>query len=124
MQRICRTRWKKTVIGGTLEIKNSAQIKALPVCENQIESIALTIENLKSDFNNLLANLTPAGIMEQDEYEESLRNKVKANLIINHNKDDILLERYICAIICYAEIYQKKNKDIIWKILCYLQLSK
>lgn len=42
--------------------------------------------------------------------EESLLDKVKANLIINHNEDDILLKRYICAAICYAESYQKKEQ--------------
>lgn len=58
---------EKTVIGGTLEIKDGARVKGLPICENQSESIALTIEDLKSDFNNLLAKLKSAGIMEQDE---------------------------------------------------------
>lgn len=57
---------EKTVIGGTLEIKDGAQINGLPVCANQSASTAATVENLKSDFNSLLSKLKTAGLMEQD----------------------------------------------------------
>ncbi len=36
-----------------------------------------------------------------------LLDKVKANLILFHDKDDELLRGYINAAICYAESYQK-----------------
>ena len=36
----------------------------------------------------------------------TLLEKVKANLILQHNEDDALLEMYIAAAISYAESYQ------------------
>ena len=60
----------KTVIGGILEITESATVTGLPSipkAENQADSIATTISDLKSDFNDLLSKLKAAGLMEQDE---------------------------------------------------------
>ena len=57
---------EKTVIGGTLEIKEGAVISGLPTAENQTDSTASTISDLKSDFNNLLSKLKAAGLMKQD----------------------------------------------------------
>lgn len=65
----------KTVIGGTLEIKEEAIIIGLPfspltetpVLENQAESTAENIETLVLDFNSLLSKLKVAGLMEKDE---------------------------------------------------------
>lgn len=37
---------------------------------------------------------------------DTLLNKVKANLIIEHVMDDDLIEMYICAAVSYAESYQ------------------
>lgn len=37
---------------------------------------------------------------------DTLLEKVKANLILQHNEDDWLLQRYITAAISYAESYQ------------------
>ena len=37
---------------------------------------------------------------------QSLLEKVKANLIIEHNEDDKLIEHFITAAISYAESYQ------------------
>ena len=37
---------------------------------------------------------------------QSLLEKVKANLIIEHNEDDKLIEQFITAAISYAESYQ------------------
>lgn len=37
-----------------------------------------------------------------------LLDKVKLNLILEHGKDDEILENYILAAISYAESYQKK----------------
>ena len=37
-----------------------------------------------------------------------LLEKVKANLILQHNEDDALLQEYIKAAVAYAESYQKK----------------
>lgn len=57
---------EKTVIGGTLEIKEGAVISGLPMAENQTDSTASTISDLKSDFNDLLSKLKAAGLMKQD----------------------------------------------------------
>ena len=55
-----------TVIGGTLEIKEGASVTELPQAENQADSTATTIADLKSDFNSLLSKLKAAGLMESD----------------------------------------------------------
>ncbi len=39
---------------------------------------------------------------------DTLLEKVKANLILEHDEDDILLDSYITAAIAYAQSYQKK----------------
>lgn len=57
---------EKTVIGGTLEIKEGASITGLPCAENQAASVATTIADLKTDFNALLAKLKTAGLMTVD----------------------------------------------------------
>ena len=56
----------KLVIGGTLEIKEGASITGLPKAENQADSTASTIADLKSDFNSLLSKLKSSGLMEDD----------------------------------------------------------
>lgn len=38
-----------------------------------------------------------------------LLEKVKANLILQHSEDNIILQSYITAASAYAESYQKKN---------------
>ena len=54
------------MIGGTLEIKDGANISGFPICESQSESTASTIAELKSDFNALILKLKQAGLMKQD----------------------------------------------------------
>lgn len=57
-----------TVIGGTtLEIKEGASVTGFPQAENQANSIATTVADLKSDFNSLLSKLKSSGLMEDDE---------------------------------------------------------
>ena len=56
-----------TVIGGTLEIKEGASITGLPQAENQADSTASTVADLKSDFKSLLTKLKSSGLMEDDE---------------------------------------------------------
>mgnify|MGYP000846019654 FL=1 len=60
----------KTVIGGTLEIKEGATITGLPSSftplENQAASAADDITTLVSDFNALLLKLKAAGLMTAD----------------------------------------------------------
>ena len=56
-----------TVIGGTLEIKEGASVTGLPKAENQIDSTATTIADLKTDFNSLLSKLKLSGLMEDDQ---------------------------------------------------------
>ena len=66
---------EKTVIGGTLEVKEGATVTGLPstppveipVLENQADSEATDVEGLVEDFNSLLANLKAAGLMAADE---------------------------------------------------------
>jgi hypothetical protein len=57
---------EKTVIGGTLEIKDEATVVGLSLIENQSESTAITIEDLVTDFNALLSKLKTAGLMVDD----------------------------------------------------------
>lgn len=57
---------EKTVIGGTLEIKNGAVVTGLPVLDNQAASTAATIGDLVTDFNALLTKLKAAGLMIAD----------------------------------------------------------
>lgn len=57
---------EKTVIGGTLEIKDGAVVTGLPVLDNQAASTAATIEDLVTDFNALLTKLKAAGLMISD----------------------------------------------------------
>ena len=58
---------EKTVIGGTLEIKEGASVTGLPKVENQADSTATTIADLKTDFNSLLSKLKSSGLMEDDQ---------------------------------------------------------
>lgn len=55
-----------TVIGGTLEIKEGALLTGFPQAENQANSTASTIADLKSDFNSLLSKLKSSRLMEDD----------------------------------------------------------
>lgn len=52
-----------THIGGKLIIEPGAEVVGLPKAENQAESDATTIAELKKDFNTLLGKLTAAGVM-------------------------------------------------------------
>ena len=60
----------KTVIGGTLEIKEGATVTGLPSsltpAENQAPSVAEDITSLVADFNALLSKLKTAGLIEAD----------------------------------------------------------
>lgn len=58
---------EKTVIGGTLEIKEGASVTGLPASENQADSEATTIAGLVTDFNALLSKLKAAGLMAANE---------------------------------------------------------
>lgn len=57
---------EKTVIGGTLEIKEGAVVTGLPILDNQAASVATTVEDLVTDFNALLTKLKAAGLMISD----------------------------------------------------------
>lgn len=58
---------EKTVIGGTMKIKQRASVTGLPAAENQADSAATTIAGLVTDFNALLSKLKAAGLMAADE---------------------------------------------------------
>ena len=70
----------RLVIGGTLEVLDTASVTGLQTgyaspetagsvyqATNQAESAATTIADLKSDFNALLLKMKDAGIMAADE---------------------------------------------------------
>lgn len=61
---------EKTVIGGTLEIAEGGKVvgleSAFKQADNQNESTASTIAELKSDFNALILKLKQAGLMKQN----------------------------------------------------------
>ena len=57
---------EKTVIGGTLEIKQGASVTGLPAAANQADSEATTIAGLVTDFNALLTKLKAAGLMQDN----------------------------------------------------------
>ena len=56
----------KLVIGGTLELKESANLVGFPKSENQADSTATTVDDLKTDLNSLITKLKAAGLMEAD----------------------------------------------------------
>lgn len=58
---------EKTIIGGVLELKEKAILIGFPKVENQIDSTATTIADLKTDFNSLLSKLKSSGLMEDDQ---------------------------------------------------------
>ena len=57
---------EKTVIGGTLEIKEGASVTGLPLAANQSDSTASTVSGLKDSFNDLLTKLKDSGVMAPD----------------------------------------------------------
>jgi len=61
---------EKTVIGGTIEIENGAQLilggTPISPAAYQADSVASTIAALVIDFNGLLAKLRSAGLMESE----------------------------------------------------------
>lgn len=72
---------EKTVIGGTLEIKEGATVTGLPIAttsavgcvkqaENVSDSEATTVAQLVTAFNALLAKLRTAGILETPAVDE------------------------------------------------------
>ncbi len=74
----------KTVIGGTLEIKEGASVTGLPSAINQIASIATTVAGVKDDFNSLLLKLKDAGLMTPDSWN------VSVSKISTPNGDDLI----------------------------------
>jgi hypothetical protein len=71
---------EKTVIGGvlevkeggSLEIKEGAFLKGFPIASNQANSTAAKVNDLKDNFNDLLAKLKDAGFMEFDTWNVSV----------------------------------------------------
>jgi hypothetical protein len=80
---------EKTVIGGTLEIKEGASVTGLPTASNQAASTATTVAGLKEDFNTLLLKLKDAGIMIRDTWNVTVGKvptPIGDDLIVNQDK--------------------------------------
>ena len=61
-----------THIGGKLIIEEGGSVEGLPsvtlpIAENQADSTAASVDDLRADLNALLAKLKAAGLMEEDE---------------------------------------------------------
>lgn len=61
---------ERTVIGGTLEVNSDGRLifgeEELKPAEIQEDSVATTIADLKTDFNELLDKLRVAGLMKDE----------------------------------------------------------
>lgn len=55
---------------------------------------------------------------------QTLLEKVKANLILQHNEDDELLQNLIFTATAYAESYQKRKMAIIQSMTCTPPLNR
>ncbi len=69
---------EKTVIGGTLEIKEGAWVTGLPSAPNQAASTATNVAGLKDDLNALLLKLKDTGLMKPDTWNVSVANVTTA----------------------------------------------
>jgi hypothetical protein len=78
---------EKTVIGGTLEIKEGALVTGLPSAANQAASTASTVAGVKEDFNNLLKKLKDAGYMEPDAWNVSVSKIAEVPVSDSHAAD-------------------------------------
>ncbi len=56
-----------THIGGKLIIEEGAEVKGIPILDNQAASTATTVAALKDDLNALIAGLKAKGYMAADE---------------------------------------------------------
>ena len=63
---------EKTVIGGTLEIKEGASVTGFPSAINQAASTATNVAGVKDDLNALLIKLKDAGLMAPDTWNVSV----------------------------------------------------
>lgn len=54
------------IIGGNLKLADGATLSGFPTAENQENSTATTIADLKADFNSLLEKLKSSGLMVAD----------------------------------------------------------
>lgn len=63
---------EKTVIGGTLEIREGASVTGLPSAINQAASAATNVAGVKDDLNALLIKLKDAGLMTPDAWNVSV----------------------------------------------------
>jgi hypothetical protein len=62
----------EVIEGGSLEIKEGAFLKGFPIASNQANSTAAKVNDLKDNFNDLLAKLKDAGFMEFDTWNVSV----------------------------------------------------
>ena len=87
----------KMVIGGILQFEDGAEVSGFPGAENQEESSASSVSDLKDDFNALLIKLKEAGVMHADAWNITVRlapaltdpvaaaNNEKASVAISDN---------------------------------------
>lgn len=94
---------EKTIIGGTLEVKEGASVTGLPSAVNQAASTATTVAGIKDDFNSLLLKLKDAGIISPDTWNFSVANVTTAlseDMTTNQSKvESITIEDHVITVI-------------------------
>ncbi len=111
----------RTVIGGTLEFTDDAEVKNFPgsgseggKAENQSASTATAVAGLKNDFNALLVKLKEAGIMAADAWNLSVRlapgltDEVAAR---NNEKASVSLESDVIIVIADVDDLEESESS-------------
>lgn len=111
----------RTVIGGTLEFTDDAEVKNFPgsgseggKAENQSASTATAVAGLKNDFNVLLVKLKEAGIMTADAWNLSVRlapgltDEVAAR---NNEKASVSLESDVIIVIADVDDLEESESS-------------
>jgi hypothetical protein len=107
---------EKTIIGGTLEIKEGASVTGLPSAINQATSTATTIAGVKDDLNALLLKLKDAGLMLPDAWNVSVANiptSLGEDMSANQSKvESVTIEDNIITIVAPVDellAYESSN---------------
>jgi hypothetical protein len=80
---------EKTVIGGTLEIKEGASVTGFPSAINQAASTATNVAGVKDDLNALLIKLKDSGLMTPDTWNVTVAKaptSLSEDMTVNQSK--------------------------------------